>query len=186
MPQGQRDQARIRAFGIPERTGGIAGEPHRISDQFGDEQFRRFGRALTDPPAGIQETRVYRRAQNGEVGSVTRANAPASIGLGWPGRGGSQADPIAGQVFALAPLTRATCTVIVNVTSVHASCACRCPSGPVSLPVSWTARPRKGPSWTFTGSPQTRHRNTLHPITSGSLIADCPTWRGQVKGLAAT
>src|ERR1035441_5410995 len=60
------------------------------------------------PRQESRKNRVYRRAQNGEVGSVTRANAPASIGLSWPGRGDSQADPIAGLMFALAPLIRAT------------------------------------------------------------------------------
>ena len=42
MPQRQRDKARVRAFGIPERTAEIASEPYCIGDQFGDEQFLLF------------------------------------------------------------------------------------------------------------------------------------------------
>ena len=38
---------------------------------------------------------MYRRAQNGEVGSVASANVPASIALGSPGRD-AQAEPGAG------------------------------------------------------------------------------------------
>jgi hypothetical protein len=40
--------------------------------------------------------RVYRRAQNGEVGRAPRASIPALMGRAWPGRAGSQADPFAG------------------------------------------------------------------------------------------
>ena len=47
-------EARVRAFGIPERTGGIASEPDCIGDQFGDEQFRRSGCTFTNSPAEIQ------------------------------------------------------------------------------------------------------------------------------------
>src|SRR5271169_1809320 len=43
-----------------------------------------------------RKKRVYRRAQNGDVGSATRANVPESSGRDWPGRADSQADPIAG------------------------------------------------------------------------------------------
>lgn len=39
---------------------------------------------------------MYRRAQNGEVGSVASANVPASIAIGSPGRRGDQAEPGAG------------------------------------------------------------------------------------------
>ena len=44
--------------------------------------------------------RVYRRAQNGEVGSVTSAMLPASSGRGRPRPSGCQADPGAGPTFA--------------------------------------------------------------------------------------
>ena len=40
--------------------------------------------------------RIYRRAQNGEVGSVASANVPASIAMGSSGRRGIQAEPGAG------------------------------------------------------------------------------------------
>jgi hypothetical protein len=43
-----------------------------------------------------RKKRVYRRAQNGEVGSVTSANVPESSGRRWLGWAVSQADPIAG------------------------------------------------------------------------------------------
>ena len=39
---------------------------------------------------------MYRRAQNGEVGSVASANVPASIAMGSPGRRGAHAEPGAG------------------------------------------------------------------------------------------
>ena len=39
---------------------------------------------------------MYRRAQNGEVGSVASANVPASIAMGSPGRRDAQAEPGAG------------------------------------------------------------------------------------------
>src|ERR1017187_3593386 len=59
--------------------------------------------------------RVYRRAQNGEVGNVTKANMPASTGRGCPDRADCQADPIAGPTSAVAPLTRAmACPVIAG------------------------------------------------------------------------
>ena len=40
------------------------------------------------PGQESRKERVYRRAQNGEVGSATRANVPESSGWGWPGPGG--------------------------------------------------------------------------------------------------
>src|SRR5271169_615914 len=43
-----------------------------------------------------RKDRVYRRAQNGDVGSATRTNVPESSGRGWPAGADSQADPIAG------------------------------------------------------------------------------------------
>jgi len=39
---------------------------------------------------------MYRRAQNGEVGSVASANVPASIAVGAPDRRGAQAEPDVG------------------------------------------------------------------------------------------
>jgi hypothetical protein len=39
---------------------------------------------------------MYRRAQNGEVGSVASANVPESIAMGSPGRRVAQAEPDAG------------------------------------------------------------------------------------------
>ena len=50
--------------------------------------------------------RVYRRAQNGEVGSVTSATLPASSGGGRPGRTGCQADPSAGPTLAFTVMTQ--------------------------------------------------------------------------------
>src|ERR1035441_8150945 len=43
-----------------------------------------------------RKERVYRRAQNGEVGNAAKASSPALAGRGWPGRGGCHADPVAG------------------------------------------------------------------------------------------
>ena len=58
---------------------------------------------------------MYRRAQNGDVGSVTSVNQPASSGLGKPGRGGCQAEPGAGPTSAVTPLRRAmACPVIAG------------------------------------------------------------------------
>src|SRR5450755_2615128 len=48
------------------------------------------------PRQESRNERVYRRAQNGEVGNVTRANMPASMGRGCPDRADCQADPMAG------------------------------------------------------------------------------------------
>jgi hypothetical protein len=45
------------------------------------------------PRQESRNCRMYRRAQNGEVGSVASANVPASIALGSPGRRGAQAEP---------------------------------------------------------------------------------------------
>lgn len=50
--------------------------------------------------------RVYRRAQNGEVGSVTSAMLPASNGRGRPGRSGCQADPGAGPTLAFTAMAQ--------------------------------------------------------------------------------
>ena len=50
--------------------------------------------------------RVYRRAQNGEVGSVTSAMLPASSGRGRPGRSGCQADPGAGPTLAFTAMAQ--------------------------------------------------------------------------------
>ncbi len=44
--------------------------------------------------------RMYRRAQNGAVGSAARPNSPASTALSWPSPGGAQAEPGAGRVAA--------------------------------------------------------------------------------------
>src|SRR5579863_1541398 len=52
--------------------------------------------SLLMPLQESMKERVYRRAQNGEVGSATRASVPESRGRGRPGLGDSQADPIAG------------------------------------------------------------------------------------------
>jgi hypothetical protein len=82
MPQRQRDQARVRTSGIPQRAREIAGEPHRIGDQLGNEQFRRSTVSSLIPRQEPRKKRVYRRAQNGEVGSVTKASVPASSGRG--------------------------------------------------------------------------------------------------------
>jgi len=48
------------------------------------------------PRQESRNERVYRRAQNGEVGNVTKANMPESTGRGCPDRAGCQADPVAG------------------------------------------------------------------------------------------
>jgi hypothetical protein len=48
--------------------------------------------------------RVYRRAQNGEVDSVTSAKLPESSGRGKPGRTGLQADPSAGPASSIAAI----------------------------------------------------------------------------------
>src|ERR1035441_11042326 len=62
--------------------------------------------------------RVYLRAQNGEVGNDTKVNMPASMGRGCPDRAGCQADPIAGPMSIVAPLTRAmACPVIAGYLS---------------------------------------------------------------------
>src|ERR1035441_122273 len=67
------------------------------------------------PRQESRNERVYRRAQNGEVGSVTRGTMPASSGRGCPGRADCQADPVAGPVSAVAPLTRGmACPVIAG------------------------------------------------------------------------
>src|ERR1039457_4749481 len=67
------------------------------------------------PSQESRNERVYRRAQNGEVGNVTKANMPASTGRGCPDRADCQADPIAGPTSAVAPLTRAmACPVIAG------------------------------------------------------------------------
>ena len=50
--------------------------------------------------------RVYRRAQNGEVGSVTSAMLPTSSGRGRPGRSGCQADPSAGPTLAFTAMAQ--------------------------------------------------------------------------------
>src|ERR1039457_2125136 len=65
------------------------------------------------PRQESRNERVYRRAQNGEVGSVTKANIPASSGRGCPDRSDCQADPVAGPTSAVAPPPPAmACSVI--------------------------------------------------------------------------
>ena len=51
---------------------------------------------LPIPRQEPRNCRIYRRAQNGEVGSVASANVPASMAIGLPGRRGAHAEPGAG------------------------------------------------------------------------------------------
>lgn len=57
--------------------------------------------------------RVYRRAQNGEVGSVTSARLPVSSGRGSPARAGFQAEPSAGPTSAVIPLMRTAARSVI-------------------------------------------------------------------------
>src|ERR1017187_1210260 len=86
--------------------------------------------------------RVYRRAQNGEVGSVTKANIPASSGRGCPDRADCQADPVAGPTSAVAPPPRAmACPVIAGYLLVPAVENSRAsPKGPALLAALVTFR----------------------------------------------
>src|ERR1039457_6604691 len=98
-------------------------------------------------------------------------------------------------MFGLAPLTRATCPVIVNVTSVHASCRGRYPGGlasrhsPLRTPVTrWPAgRLRLGASlaaahpachslaWGCSPKAQAsgEHVTTIHPAAYRPLQVTC-------------
>src|SRR5580700_11194868 len=61
------------------------------------------------PRHEFRNERVYRRAQNGEVGSVTKDRLPESRGRGWPGRAGCHADPMAGPAS-----DRASCVIVTT------------------------------------------------------------------------
>ena len=90
MPQGQRYQARAGALGIPQRARGIAGEPHGVGHQFGDEQFRRLGCVLADSAARIQEhAGIPARPERGSRQRYQRDPA----GLQRPGQAGPDGLP---------------------------------------------------------------------------------------------
>src|SRR5271165_2386130 len=69
--------------------------------------------SLLIPRHESRNVRVYLRAQNGEVGSVTSARLPVSSGRGRPARAGCQAEPGAGPTSAVIPLMRAAARSVI-------------------------------------------------------------------------
>ena len=82
MPQGQRYHARMRTFGISERA--RRSRANRMALVTSSETRIPLPQPYPGPSRGRNpgNERVYRRAQNGEVGNVTKTSMPASIGRG--------------------------------------------------------------------------------------------------------